>query len=120
MTTIDELLGAGDGTVIQLNERHPRRRAHLRQLLDVRARLAVTAAEQRSHNLPEQHEVTRLLWAVEEAIHTGWPRTYYEQFPRWCVEEETLLHEPTTSVTGCSVCRADFAPGVSHQPPDAA
>ncbi len=121
MTTIDDLLGAGDGTVVQLNERHPRRRVHLQRLLDVRARLAVLAAEQRSHDLPEQQEITRLLWAVEETIHGGWPRTYYEQFPQWCADEETLLHEPTRSATSCSVCRAGSPPGsMNHQPPGAA
>jgi hypothetical protein len=121
MTAIDDLLGAGDGTVVHLNERHPQRQAHLQQLLDVRARLAVTAAEQRSHNLPEQDEVTRLLWAVEETIHDSWPRTYYTQFPQWCAEEDKLLHELGGFASACSICRADRSPvGAVHQPQDAA
>ncbi len=52
MTAIDHILGIGDSNVVSLAEWSPRRRAHLQQLLDVRARLAATAAEQRSHDLP--------------------------------------------------------------------
>jgi hypothetical protein len=85
------------------------------------ARLSVTAAEQRSHNLPEQDEVTRLLWAVEETIHDSWPRTYYTQFPQWCAEEEKLLHDLGGFASACSICHADrSAVGAVHQPQDAA
>lgn len=119
MTAIDHILGIGDSNVVSPAEWSPRRRAHLQQLLDVRARLAATAAEQRSHDLPERTDILHVLWAVEETIRESWPQVYYTQFPQWAAEEEGLLHE--LPMQDCSVCAADATHGgVDNQPPEAA
>lgn len=120
MTTTDDLALPDSAQVVPLADRR-RRRAHLEHLLDVRSRLAVTAAEQRSHDLPEKWETTRLLYQVEETIHEGWPDVYDRQLASWAEQDAALMHTLHILQLDCSLCRviAD-SHHINLEPPNAA
>ncbi len=121
MTATHDPAMSDGGNVVSLAERQRRRRAHLERLLDLRHRLAVTAAEQRAHNLPDGWEHTGLQYSVEATIRDGWPAVYEERFPVWVAQETALDHAAGVLVGDCSICRAIAAHGgVNLQPPDAA
>lgn len=120
MTTIDQLAGPDTAKVVPVPD--PRqRRAQLELLLDLRSRLAYAAAEQRSHDVMEKWETTRLLYQVEETIHGGWPDLYDRQLPAWAELDDSLMHHPPALLADCSLCRVIAR---SHQinlePPTAA
>jgi hypothetical protein len=98
-----------------------RRRRQREHLLDLRARLAETAAAHRAHNLPDAHDLARQQYAVEDQIREGWPELYRERWTAWVAEDARLLHTVGTFIADCTICVAlARQAGVNIEPPDAA
>jgi hypothetical protein len=122
MTTTEQRAGSDGETaaVVSLAERQTRR-ANLEHLLDLRSCLAAIAAAQRSHNLAQAWQTTRLLYSVEKTINDGWPDVYARRLPSWAGQDDAMMHSPTRLVDDCCICRAIAdRHGINLHPPTAA
>jgi len=117
MTTDHRTIEVGSN-VTSIAAQRARRRARLEHLLDLRERLAVIAAERRSHNLDDAWEHELELYRVEQVIADGWPRVYVERFPVWMEHEHAVEHPTGVLTDRCGICAGIAgAGGLNLHPP---
>jgi hypothetical protein len=83
------------------------REKYLNELLDVRSKLAETAAYYRAHGLSEDAEDLSIQqYRVEATISWEFPDTYVEEWPNWVARDAELMHEAPVLTPECPVCQA--------------
>jgi hypothetical protein len=90
--------------VVTLSDAKARRRRDV--LLMMRRRVAITAAEHRSHSLDDATALWSLQLELEQTIQDEFPDLHEEQFGLWAVEELSYEHPPGVLTPGCSLCEA--------------
>ena len=89
-----------------------RRRQHLDHLLDVRTRLAETAAFYRAHGLDgDAEDLSVQQYSVEATIGEQFPDVYVQEWPRWVTRDAELAHDAMSLSPTCPICRAIAARG---------
>lgn len=105
--------------VRQLDE--VKRRRRLENLLYTRRRIAMLAAEHRSHRLDDAVELWQLQLEVEQVLADEFPQLVDELHSSWFEEDCRYEHHPEVLVRDCSICQAIAArSGVNLEPPGAA
>ena len=108
-----------DDVVVNLDARRASRDPRLMHLLELRHRLALNAAERRSHALPDAIEHDLELFRVERLIAEGWPEVYLANYDDWLRTEHQHEHPADILVAGCGLCTVTAAAaGVNLQLPD--
>lgn len=97
------------------------RRARLDTLLDVRSRLAMLAAERRSHNLEDAIDTFQEQMHVEATIDREFPGVVDERFADWLDAEARLEHDAGFLHPECGICQVIAQrSGIAFPPPYAA
>lgn len=92
------------GRVVDLPE--VKRRRRLENLLYTRSRLAVLAAEHRSHRLDDAIELYTLQLETEQVIADEFPEALEAHIAKWADYEAAAEHHPEVTRVGCSICEA--------------
>jgi hypothetical protein len=104
MTTIHEIQPDRVATAASTRLR---RRQHLDHLLDVRTRLAESAAFYRAHGLDSDAEdVSMQQYVVEATIGEQFPDVYVQEWPMWVSRDAELAHDAMSLSPTCPICRA--------------
>jgi hypothetical protein len=90
--------------VVRLSDMKARRRRDV--LLMMRRRVAITAAEHRSHSLDDAAALWSLQLELEQTIQDEFPDLHEEQFGLWALDELSYEHPPGVLKFGCSLCEA--------------
>ena len=83
-----------------------KRRRRLENLLYTRGRVAVLAAEHRSHGLDDAVELYQLQLETEQVIADEFPAEFEDHLPGWADFEAAAEHHPSVTSGACSICAA--------------
>ena len=83
-----------------------KRRRRLENLLYTRNRLAVLAAEHRSHRVDDAVELYQLQLETEQVIADEFPDKFEAHVASWAEYEAAAEHHPTATLATCTMCQA--------------
>jgi hypothetical protein len=92
----------GQAEVIDL---YRRRRDRATLLLELRDRLAVSAAQYDAHDLEEANELVGQVSAIESAVKALDPHLYNAMWAAWVARDVELAHDSRTPSPECAICR---------------